>query len=248
METQGYTWKIGELAEATGLTVRTLHHYDDIGLLPATERTDSGHRVYGRDEVQRLYRIVALRQLGLSLEDIKRVLLDASADPREVVRKHLADLTRQIELQGQLRNRLLTILETLEQAEEPSTEDFIRALEVMTMIDSYYTPEQLAQLEERRKQLGDTGMEKAQQEWADVIADATRLKAAGTDLDSDEVQDVIARWEDLISRFTGGDPGIRESLQNMYEKEGPEKASRGMVDPGLMSWVNEAMEARPKGA
>jgi DNA-binding transcriptional MerR regulator len=247
METQGYTWKIGELAEATGLTVRTLHHYDDIGLLPAVERTDSGHRIYGRAEVHRLYRIVALRQLGLSLEDIKGVLAGASDDPREVVRKHLADLTRQIELQDQLRKRLMTILETLEQAEEPSTEDFIRALEMMTMIDSYYTPEQLAQLEERRKQLGDAGMEKAQQDWADVIADATRLRADGADLDSDEVQDVVARWEDLISQFTGGDPGIRQSLQNMYEEEGPQKASRGMVDPDLMAWVGQAMEARPKG-
>jgi hypothetical protein len=57
----------------------------------------------------------------------------------------------------------------------------------------------------------------------------------------------VTRWEDLISQFTGGDPGIRQSLQNMYESEGPKEASRGMVDPELMSWMNEAMEARPKG-
>ena len=117
----------------------------------------------------------------------------------------------------------------------------------MTLIDSYYTPEQLAQLEERRKALGEDGMQKAQQDWVDLIADATALKDRGADPASDEVQDVVARWEDLISQFTGGDPGIRQSLQNMYEKEGPEKASRQMVDPGLMAWMNEAMEARPKG-
>jgi hypothetical protein len=115
------------------------------------------------------------------------------------------------------------------------------------MSDSYYTPEQLAQLEERRRQLGDEGMAKGQQDWADLIADATRLKDAGTDPASEEVQDVVTRWEDLIAQFTGGDPGIRQSLQNMYEKEGPENASRGMVDPGLMDWIGQAMEARPKG-
>ena len=247
MEQDDFTWKIGELAEATGLTVRTLHHYDEIGLLAPATRTDSGHRLYGRYEVQQLYRIVALRQLGMSLEDIGRVLRSESDDPREVVRKHLADLSQQIEMQEQLRERLMTILQTLEQADEPSTEDFIRALEVMTMIDSYYTPEQLAELEERRKQLGDEGMKKAQQDWADLIADATRLKNEGADVAGDEVQDVVRRWEDLIAQFTGGDPGIRQSLQNMYDKEGPEKASRSMVDPDLMGWVNEAMEARPKG-
>ncbi|MEA2451321.1 MAG: MerR family transcriptional regulator, thiopeptide resistance regulator [Actinomycetota bacterium] len=247
MAMETYTWKIGELAEATGVTVRTLHHYDDIGLLAPAERSDSGHRLYGRDEVQRLYRIVALRQLGMSLDDIKGVLASQTNDPREVVRKHLADLSRQIDLQEQLRERLAAILETLEQATDPSTEDFIRALEVMTMIDSYYTPEQLAQLEERRKQLGDEGMQKGQQDWADLIADAQRLKEAGADPASDEVQAIAIRWEDLISQFTGGDPAIKQSLQTMYETEGPEKASRGMVDPELMAWIGHAMEARPKG-
>jgi MerR family transcriptional regulator, thiopeptide resistance regulator len=55
------------------------------------------------------------------------------------------------------------------------------------------------------------------------------------------------RWEDLISQFTGGDPGIRASLQKMYETEGPKQASRGMVDPELMEYMERAMEARPKG-
>jgi hypothetical protein len=150
-------------------------------------------------------------------------------------------------MQERLRQRLTSILQTLEQADEPSTEDFIRALEVMTMIESYYTPEQLAQLEERRKALGDEGMQKGQQDWADLIADATRLKDSGADIASEEVQDVATRWEDLISQFTGGDPGIRQSLQNMYENEGPENASRGMVDPELMTWIGQAMEARPRG-
>jgi DNA-binding transcriptional MerR regulator len=247
MGTHDYTWKIGELAETTGLTVRTLHHYDEIGLLAPADRSDSGHRLYGRDEVQRLYRIVAMRQLGMSLDDIKGVLTSGPSDPRDVVRKHLADLARQIDMQEQLRQRLIAILQTLDQTDEPQTEDFIRALEVMTMIDSYYTPEQLAQLEERRKELGEGGMQKGQQDWADLIADASRLKESGADLESEEVQAVVVRWEDLISQFTGGDPGIRQSLQNMYEKEGPDKASRGMVDPELMAWMGQAMESRPKG-
>jgi hypothetical protein len=62
-------WKTGELAAATGVTVRTLRHFDQIGLLCPAERSAAGHRVYTPDDVRRLYRILALRELsGLAAE------------------------------------------------------------------------------------------------------------------------------------------------------------------------------------
>ena len=65
------SWKVGELASLTGLTVRTLHHYDEINLLKPCEYTDSGHRLYGEEDIIRLQQILSLRQLGFSLEEIK---------------------------------------------------------------------------------------------------------------------------------------------------------------------------------
>ena len=62
------TYTVGALAESSGLTVRTLHHWDAIGLLVPAERAGNGYRRYGADEVARLYRILALRRLGLTLE------------------------------------------------------------------------------------------------------------------------------------------------------------------------------------
>jgi MerR family transcriptional regulator, thiopeptide resistance regulator len=67
-------YKIGELAKRTGVSIRTLHHYDDIGLLSPSHRTESGHRVYGREEVVRLQQILSLRQNGFSLEQIRDAL------------------------------------------------------------------------------------------------------------------------------------------------------------------------------
>jgi len=61
------TWKVGDLARATGLTIRVLHHYDEIGLL-VPDRTPSGHRVYGPAEVEWLYRVLALRGAGIALD------------------------------------------------------------------------------------------------------------------------------------------------------------------------------------
>ena len=80
-------WKIGELARRTGLTVRTLHHYDEIGLLSPAQRSDGGHRVYDEADVQRLYRIVSLRSLGFPLDAIAQALDSQAFDPQSSRRR-----------------------------------------------------------------------------------------------------------------------------------------------------------------
>lgn len=107
----------------------------------------------------------------------------------------------------------------------------------------YYTPEQLAQLEERRRQLGDDAIREAEQRWVDLIAEVRAHKERGTDPADPAVQDLAGQWNELIEAFTGGDPGIRKSLQKMYETEGAEAASRNMVDADLMSYVNRINQA-----
>jgi len=81
MPGQGRTWKIGELAHETGLTVRALHHYDRLGLLRVASRTEGGHRTYTQDDVRRLHRIVALRSLGIGLDDLRAILAGRAGEP-----------------------------------------------------------------------------------------------------------------------------------------------------------------------
>ncbi|MGH3623029.1 MAG: MerR family transcriptional regulator [Sciscionella sp.] len=64
------SWRVGELAAETGLTVRALHHYDEIGLLVPSVRGNGGHRHYTESDVRRLHRILALRGFRLSLAEI----------------------------------------------------------------------------------------------------------------------------------------------------------------------------------
>ncbi|MCM0616596.1 MerR family transcriptional regulator [Paenarthrobacter sp. TYUT067] len=68
------TMHIGELAERTGLSLRTIRHYDDVGLLPATARTDGGFRVFSEDDFERLMVIKQMKPLGLSLEEMAEIL------------------------------------------------------------------------------------------------------------------------------------------------------------------------------
>ena len=234
---------VGALARSTGLTTRTLHHWDAIGLLVPSERTAAGHRRYADADVRRLYRIVALRALGMGLDAIAAVL-DGGGDVRDAVRGHLAALDRRIEAQRALRARVAGLLEAFDALGEPSTAAFIETIEVMTMYERYYTREQLAELERRRDALRPEGMERAQQDWATLMDEVRAEHARGTDPADPRMQELAGRWQGLVEQFTGGDPGMAASLRRMYEDQGPEQASRGMVDPELMAYVQRAMAAR----
>jgi DNA-binding transcriptional MerR regulator len=222
------------------LTVRTLHHYDAIGLLVPTERSSSGRRLYAPRDVRRLYRIVALRRLGLGLEEIG-VLLDQSPDLASAVRRHLEAVEHQLELQRRLRVTLRRILEMLDGGHEPGRTEFIDAIGVMIMSESYYTVEQQEQLAERRRALGPEGIAAAEHDWAQLIKAMCAERENGTAPADPRVQDLARRWRGLIEQFTGGDEGIRQSLQRMYEEHGTQAASHGMVDPELMRYVGEAL-------
>ena len=81
--------KVGELAQRSGLTVRTLHHYDAIGLLTPSGRSESGYRLYSPADVQRLHGIQALRHMGLPLAHIGELLQDVGLDAKRVLAQQL---------------------------------------------------------------------------------------------------------------------------------------------------------------
>jgi MerR family transcriptional regulator, thiopeptide resistance regulator len=238
--------RVGEVARVTGLTVRTLHHYDEIGLLVPSERSGAGYRLYSDGDVRRLYRIVALREMGFSLAEIGSTLVREGDDPRPALRRHLERVDEQLRLGRRLRTRLTRILELLDHADEPSSDQFIDAIEVMTRMERYYTPEQLEQLERRAEAVGEDGLRRAEADWAELIAAVEAERAAGTDPADPRLDPLVERWTDLIRQFTGGDPGIKASLQRMYDTEGPERASRGAVSADTMAYAGRAIAARQR--
>src|SRR5690349_18669002 len=110
-------WSIGELAKASGVTIRTLYYYDEIGLVPAGDRTASGHRRYTADDVRRLYRVRALTQLGLPLEDVARVLERGAENLtalRDLLHAQLADLDVRARQVNELSRRVRGLVEQLD--------------------------------------------------------------------------------------------------------------------------------------
>src|SRR5262245_33778566 len=180
--------KVGEVAKRTGLSVRTLHYYDEIGLLSPAEHTASRHRLYGAPELLRLQQIKSLRQLGLSLDEIREMLDGPTLSPRRVLEMHAARLREQIVE----RERLAMLLESLavrfSSADAVSVDTLIQAIEGITMIEKEFTPEELRELKARGEQLGETHIREVEAEWPRLIARVRAEMEKGTDPTSETVR------------------------------------------------------------
>src|SRR5262245_23446653 len=157
--------KVGELSRRTGLTVRTLHHYDEIGLLKPSQHTEAGYRLYTATDLARLQQVLSLRQLGFSLEEIRNCLNRPGFAPLEVVRMHLERVRKQIELQQKLCERLEGIAAHFQTADEVSVAEFLQTIEAITMTEKFFTSEQQAMIMARRGEAGEEVLRQKQEEW-----------------------------------------------------------------------------------
>lgn len=139
------SWTVGQLARASGLSVRVLRHWEDKGLVSA-HRSTNGHRRYGPDQVTRLYRALALRRTGIRLARVAALLDEQDPDPAETLRAHLHDLDLDLRRRSLLRDRLAAVLGSLEDpTPADTTKDtsdrqahaLMRVIESMTMFEQY---------------------------------------------------------------------------------------------------------------
>jgi len=234
--------KVGELARRTGVSIRTLHYYDEIGLLSPSLHTAAGHRVYGVGEITRLQQIRSLQQLGFDLKEIRAMLASRSHSPLRVVEMHLERAKEQIATQQQLCDRLEALAESM-RSRAVSVDQLIQTIEVMNMFEKYYTKEQLEELKQRREALGEKGMRQAEQDWATLMAEVRVEMEKGTDPGSPSVLALARRWRTLIEAFTGGNPEIEKSLRTMYRSEPVHQKIQGAPEPNMLSYMGKAMSA-----
>lgn len=124
-------WKVGDLAKLTGLTVRTLRFYDQIELLSPSSATESGHRLYDDEDLSRLYQIVSLKELGLSLDEVKAALTGDGIDPLEVVDLQMERVQEQIRRQQKLLDQLRHVSKLMKGKEQVTVDDFTTLLQAM---------------------------------------------------------------------------------------------------------------------
>jgi DNA-binding transcriptional MerR regulator len=235
--------RVGELAKRTGLTVRTLHHYDDIGLLMPSLHTESGHRLYTAVDVGRLQQVVSLRQLGFSLEQVGNCLDEPDFSPLDVIRNQVARLRGQIELERRLCERLEDLAAVFGSAGTVTAEDFLRAIEAMTMIENYYTPEQMEMLKKRSEQVGPEYIKQGQDAWAQLHADVRVAMEQGIDPADPRAQALGRRRRDLVNAFTGGDAGIEQSLKRMWTEQRDKLVAQHGLDSKVYEYLDKVANA-----
>lgn len=230
------TWKVGPLAEATGLTVRTLHHWDAVGLLSPSLRSAGGHREYTEDDVVRLYQVLALRGLGLSLESIS-LCLDGGFDPARLVRDHLAGVESSLAALGALRQRLVRLDDELSAGRAPTTAMLLDALRATggtgpageEVLRRHLDADGVEALRTRAGALGPAAHYLLEVEWPELYRRADRLRAAGTPPTDRKVRRLVARMDELSALFTGGDGGVSAGVREAWRED---PAAMSGQDPG----------------
>jgi len=208
-----------EFALRTGTTVRTLHHYDRLGLLRPTTYTAAGYRLYGESDFARLQQIVTLKFIGLSLKQIKELLNRSNLDLAATLRLQQAvieEKRRQLEM---VSRAIMRAEKTLAANDATDWEVFKKIIEEIDMENNmewakkYYTDEQLAELKGR---WSPEIQEKAERDWAALIKEVEAAMSQGQDPAGETAQALAARWSALIEGFTGGNPAIMENLKKVY--------------------------------
>jgi MerR family transcriptional regulator, thiopeptide resistance regulator len=244
----GHRWSIGELAQASGVTVRTLHHYDEIGLLTASERTASGHRRYTEHDLRRLYRVRTLRALGLSLEEISGVLATSADDlvsMRDLLTTQLRKLGEHAARIEQLQSQILGLLSSIDDSSMPDPDQFMTTLEMISVFETYFTPEQREQLADRRAQLGPEAIEAAKTQWAGLVEEGLQHMRAGTPVEDPQVQDLVRRWDAVGNMFHVGEE-TKGVVQRMWEENSAQISQRlpwpAEQMTGLVAYLKQARE------
>ncbi|QPT14753.1 MerR family transcriptional regulator [Serratia rubidaea] len=225
--------KVGELARRSGITVRTLHYYDSIGLLVPSARSDAGYRLYNRADIARLHHIQALRRMGMTLAEVGAILERSDLALPMVLSRQIDMLNQQLTQITALRDRLQAMHTQLTAGDEPDLNDWLTTLELMTMYDKYFTADELAQLPFYQ---ADT---QRQQEWATMVQQVCELMANGTPAQDPQAQRIARRWMLALERDTAGNPAFLTRLNTMHADE-PSMREQTGITPAMTDYITQA--------
>jgi DNA-binding transcriptional MerR regulator len=222
-------WRIGELADATGLTVRTLHHYEQVGLLWASDRTEGGHRLYDDADVEQLYRIRVLRRLGLSLDDIGR----STEFPRELpelLRRHLARVEVELEQLTRLRDRLRRVCS---QGASFEPDDVIGTIEAMSTLERHVAT-----------QRPNRAPASAELAWRELGGELRACMEAGATPSSVRAKAIARRAQSMIRAFADGHARVLDALARIRASDPPDDLAGW--DSALMRYLDRALASLEK--
>jgi DNA-binding transcriptional MerR regulator len=234
------TWRIGEVATATGLTIRALHHYDQIGLVVPSERTSGGHRLYTGADLALLYQVTAMRQLGLSLDQV-RVLLAGHTDVRQVIDRQIEHVDRQIRLARRLRRQLLAARDA-----DAGEARFAEIIKLGRDLTGYLSKEQAEVIHRRMRDLGMVAEHAVGVEMPRLYGEAFEEMQSGTPPADPAVRRIADRLDELSELIRGPDAGIGTAVRTMWVDRGRQQPpGQGGADwSDLVAYLDQARASR----
>lgn len=237
-------WDIAQVARMSGVTSRTLRHYDAVGLLTPAWTGSDGRRHYGREELLRLQHILVLRQLGTGLDRIARIVdADDPSTAIALLRDHLAGLTAERDRYARLAATVARTIDSLEKGTPMSADQIFDGFD-----HAQYEPE-------ARERWGDAAVDRANASWQRLGEEGKRrhmrtdqeiVEALGAAVrvgftpDSAEVQEIVERHHAWLSEIWTPDAEAYRSLTQMYVDDERFRAHYDEIAPGAAELLRDA--------
>ena len=236
------SWSMNEVVAISGVTSRTLRHYHAIGLLEPESTEFSGRRMYGRAELIRLQEILTLKDLGLPLKEIARVLdADGDADRGDALRSHLAWLRQERE---RLERIIRTVEQTIEEGDTMGPDQMFDGFE-----ENHYEAE-------ARERWGDEAVDRSKEKLANLTtAEKERLQGGfsgvhekiaalhqeGAPLDDPRLKEALDEHHGIVSLAWQPSPRAYAGLGRMYVEDERFRALIGRGDDAMVEYLRDAM-------
>jgi len=234
--------KIGELAKETGVSIRTLHYYDETSLLSPSSRGDSGHRIYDKSDVVRLHRILCLKKLDLSLEEIRDVIGKSNAQIETLLDRNIESIEAEISEKKETLRTLRGTQQLLDLKDEVDLAELIDFIKDISLSQEYFTEDQLNYMEEREEQVGVEAMRQIYKDIPRMTAVIREAIAANLSPTSPKVLAVVKQWSEIADTLVGSEDEDVTAVARKIVEENPEILSRHKLSQEMVDYMRKAKD------
>jgi len=242
-------YTVKQLAGLAGISPRTLHHYDQIGLLKPGKRTDAGYRLYKDKDLLKLQQILFYRELDFPLDEIKRVLGKKGFDMVHALEKHKTMLQ---ERNKRTETLIKTIDKTINSLKETKTmlkdEELYEGFSkeeiesIKKEVNEKYDPKLVAESNRRVRSMSKEQWAEVKKEGGDIYSALGDAFGNGLSPDSKETQALIARHYQHLHRFYTPNPEMYKGLGEMYVADERFRAFYDKIRPNLADYIKKAID------
>ncbi len=237
-------WTTGQLAALTGLSIRTLRYYDQIGLFSPSLYTKAGHRRYTSEDMQLLLQILVLKKMHLPLEEIKEIIRTSSQNLLDTLDQQINRIKKEVAMQQKLLHQLEQTRVEAAKSDRISFEGLTSLFELIRLNHSnYFTEEQLQKLRERYLNTNDKVLKQEKKQFKDLLKalkDSMEKEISSQDA---SVQELAIKWQELTRIFSDGDSEITKNAEKFYA-ENPQPALHYGLDSALYRYIQKALKKR----